>query len=99
MLKKFLILTTLTTSLMLSLAEFFWFKKIISIAFALHNILSLIVGLILIYLAVIFYKKELNTKRFNFIVLIIGMAMTIVHITKLFIGFFNLFIIFLILHS
>jgi len=71
---------------MLAAADFFWFQKMPSTAFVFHNIFGLIIGLFLIYLSIIFIKNKLNTRYCNFILFIVGVAMTIIHLVKLLIG-------------
>lgn len=86
MLKNYLILLTMLMSGLFAVFDFFLFKLSPKIAFYIHNVVALFVGIGLMYLSYILIKNKLKNQHFNYFIFVVGCVMIVVHISKLIIG-------------
>ena len=86
MLKKLIIITTITISIILAIFDFFLFETFPQTAFYVYNILALLVGIIFLIIGYKLLTNRPNNKIIPYLSLLAGFAMTIIHITKIAIG-------------
>jgi len=84
--KKYLIPITLIISIGLATYDFFLFKIYPRIAFQIHNFLAFLIGVGLLYFSYKLITKKSGNKYIHLFNMIVGFAMVVIHITKLFVG-------------
>ncbi|MFH1509452.1 MAG: hypothetical protein ABIE68_04775 [bacterium] len=86
MLKKILFFFAIAISSYAALYDYLYFYQDKQLAFKIHNWGSLLMGLILVFSAMILIKRREDGIVIEVFVLLIGLSMIVIHTMKLFVG-------------
>ncbi|MBR9691019.1 hypothetical protein GOV08_05030 [Candidatus Woesearchaeota archaeon] len=84
--KKSLVPISFSVTILLSSLDFYLLKLFPKAMFVVHNILSMFVGFFILYYSTKLLDRNIDEKSVFYGAFIIGMAMIIIHITKIAIG-------------